>query len=248
MINLIMKEGILHMVNNSIEVQNIFSSIARKYDKLNSVLTFNIDKIWRKKAIQVCDLKSNDKVLDLCCGTGQMINYACRKVGKNTEVIGLDFNQEMLNVGYKRLNESIKEYKFKLLKGDILELPFKDNSFHCVTIAFGLRNIKDKSRALSEIYRVLKPGGKLVCLELSNPEFPVFRELHASYLTFVLPTIGYIGTKDKRAYTYLKDSVKNFMPKKKLKLLFDDTRFINTEYISLTGGIASIHYGVKELK
>jgi ubiquinone/menaquinone biosynthesis methyltransferases len=233
------------MVNNTIDVQNIFSSIAEKYDKLNSILTFNIDKLWRKKAIRVCDLKVNDKVLDLCCGTGQMIDYACRKVGKNTEVIGLDFNQEMINVGYKRLNHSIREYKYKLIKGDILQLPFEDNSFHCVTIAFGLRNIKDKNRALSEIYRVLKPGGKLVCLELSNPELPILKELHSAYLTFVLPTIGYIGTKDKGAYAYLRDSVKNFMPKKKLKLSFDDAGFINTGYISLTGGIASIHYGVK---
>lgn len=234
------------MMNNTIDVQNIFSSIAEKYDKLNSILTFNIDKLWRKKAIRMSDLKVNDKVLDLCCGTGQMIDYACRKVGKNTEIIGLDFNQEMINVGYKRLSQSIGDYKFKLLKGDILELPFGDNSFDCVTIAFGLRNIKDKNKALLEMYRVLRPGGKLVCLELSNPELPILKELHSAYLTFILPTIGYIGTKDKSAYAYLRDSVKNFMPKKKLKLLFDDTGFIRTGYISLTGGIASIHYGVKK--
>ena len=233
------------MVNNTMDVQNIFSSIAEKYDKLNSILTFNIDRLWRKKAIQLCDLETNDKVLDLCCGTGQMVNYACRKVGKNTEVIGVDFNQEMINVGYKRLDHSISDYKYKLIKGDILQLPFQDNSFDCVTIAFGLRNIKDKSRALSEIYRVLKPGGKLVCLELSNPELPIFKELHSAYLTYILPTIGYIGTKDRGAYTYLRDSVKNFMPKKKLKLAFDDVGFIKTRYVSLTGGIASIHYGVK---
>ncbi|OAA90614.1 bifunctional demethylmenaquinone methyltransferase/2-methoxy-6-polyprenyl-1,4-benzoquinol methylase UbiE [Clostridium ljungdahlii] len=234
------------MMNNTIDVQNIFSSIAENYDKLNSILTFNIDKVWRKKAIRVCDLKVDSKVLDLCCGTGQMINYACRKVGKNTEVIGLDFNQEMIDVGYKRLNQNIKAYNFRLIKGNVLELPFEDNSFHCVTIAFGLRNVKDKNRALSEMYRVLKPGGKLVCLELSNPELPILKELHSVYLTFVLPTIGYIGTKNKGAYAYLKDSIKNFMPKKKLKLLFDDTGFIRTGYISLTSGIASIHYGVKK--
>ncbi|WP_209700814.1 bifunctional demethylmenaquinone methyltransferase/2-methoxy-6-polyprenyl-1,4-benzoquinol methylase UbiE [Clostridium algifaecis] len=234
------------MVNNAIDIQNIFSSIAEKYDKLNSILTFNIDKLWRKKAIRICDLKINDKVLDLCCGTGQMIDYACRKIGKNTEITGLDFNQEMINVGYKRLKHSIGDYKYKLIKGDILQLPFEDNSFNYVTIAFGLRNIKNKNLALSEIYRILKPGGKLVCLELSNPELPILKELHSIYLTFVLPTIGYIGTKDKMAYSYLKDSVKNFMPKKKLKLLFDDIGFIRTGYISLTGGIASIHYGVKK--
>lgn len=233
------------MINNTLDVQNIFSSIAESYDKLNSILTFNIDKMWRKKAIRVCDLKADNKVLDLCCGTGQMISYACKKVGKNTEVVGLDFNQEMIDVGYKRLNQSIKDYKFRLIKGDVLKLPFEDNSFHCVTIAFGLRNIKNTNKALSEMYRVLRPGGKLVCLELSTPEIPILRELHSAYLNFVLPTIGYIGTKDKGAYIYLKDSVRNFMPKKKLKLCFDDAGFVNTGYISLTGGITSIHYGVK---
>lgn len=233
------------MINNTLDVQNIFSSIAEKYDKLNSILTFNIDKIWRKKAIKVCDLKINNKVLDLCCGTGQMINYACKKVGKSTEVIGLDFNQEMIDVGYKRLNHSIKGYKYNLIKGDVLELPFEDNSFDCVTIAFGLRNIKNRSKALSEMYRVLRPDGKLICLELSNPEAPIFRELHSLYLTYILPTVGYIGTKDKNAYTYLRDSVKYFVPKNILKYSFDDAGFKDTEYISLTGGIASIHYGIK---
>lgn len=233
------------MENNTIDLQNIFSSIARKYDKLNSVLTFNIDKMWRKKAIKACNLKVNDKVLDLCCGTGQMINYACKKVGKDTEVIGLDFNQEMLNVGYRRLNQSIGAYKFKLLRGDILELPFGDNSFDCVTIAFGIRNIKDKRKALSEIYRVLRPGGKLICLELSNPEMPFFKKLHSIYLTYILPTIGYIGTKDKNAYIYLSDSVKHFIPKNILKYSFNNVGFKDTGYISLTFGIASIHYGFK---
>ncbi|OAA92382.1 bifunctional demethylmenaquinone methyltransferase/2-methoxy-6-polyprenyl-1,4-benzoquinol methylase UbiE [Clostridium ljungdahlii] len=234
------------MVSNSLEVQNIFSSIAEKYDRLNSILTFNIDKLWRKKAIRVCDLKVDSKVLDLCCGTGQMINYACRKVGKNTEVIGLDFNQEMIDVGYKRLNQNIKAYNFKLIKGNVLELPFEDNSFHCVTIAFGLRNVKDKNRALSEMYRVLRPGGKLVCLELSNPEMPIFRELHSIYLNSILPTVGYLGTKDKNAYTYLRDSVKYFMSKDMLKHSFDNAGFKYTGYVSLTLGIASIHYGTKE--
>lgn len=203
------------------DVERIFSVIANRYDILNSILTLNIDKIWRKKAIKTCNIKEGQKVLDLCCGTGQMINYECKAVGKNTTVTGVDFSQEMLNVGAKRLNNSIKAYKFKLVRGSILELPFEENTFECITIAFGLRNIPDKNKALSEMYRVLKPGGKLVCLELSKPNIPILKNLYDLYFNYVLPAIGAIGTGDKKAYYYLRDSVNNFMSKKQLKQEFE---------------------------
>ena len=227
------------------DVERIFSVIANRYDILNSILTLNIDKIWRKKAIKTCNIKEGQKVLDLCCGTGQMINYECKAVGENTTVTGVDFSQEMLNVGAKRLNNSIKDYKFKLVRGSILELPFEENTFECITIAFGLRNISDKNKALSEMYRVLKPGGKLVCLELSKPNIPILKNLYDLYFNYVLPAIGAIGTGDKKAYYYLRDSVNNFMSKKQLKQEFEKRGFKDTEYKSLTFGTASIHYGIK---
>ena len=201
-------------MNDNLNVYNVFSSIANKYDAINTVLTLNIDRLWRKKAISICNLKEKDKILDLCCGTGKMVEYACKTIGKNTEVIGLDFNEAMLNVGNLRLNKSIKDYKYKLIKGNILFLPFKDMSFDYITIAFGLRNIEDKFKALSEIFRVLKPNGELVCLELSNPSMPVFRNFYSFYFNHVLPFIGYWGTGDKTAYRYLKNSVNNFMSKR----------------------------------
>lgn len=233
-------------MNNNVNVYNVFSSIANKYDVLNTVLTLNIDRLWRKKTIKICNLKEKDKVLDLCCGTGKMVEYACKAVGKNTEVIGLDFNEAMLNVGNSNLNQSLENYKYKLIKGNILSLPFNDMSFDCITIAFGLRNIKDKLKALSEIYRVLKPNGKLVCLELSNPSVPVLKDLYALYFNHVLPVIGYLGTRDKTAYRYLRDSVNSFMSKKELQLAFKKIGFIDTSYLSLTGGVSSIHYGKKK--
>jgi len=227
------------------DVHDIFSSIANKYDSLNSILTLNIDKIWRKKAIKICKLEEKHKVLDLCCGTGQMVDYACKAVGKNTEVIGLDFNEEMINVGYKRLNQSVKDYKYKLIKGDVMELPFEDNTFDCITIAFGLRNVPDKRKALLEMYRVLRPGGSLVCLELSKSGIPILKSIYDLYFNHMLPLIGYLGTRDKKAYYYLRDSVNSFMTKTQLKLEFDHCGFKNTDYISLTCGTASIHYGNK---
>ncbi len=233
------------MATAAIDIHDIFSSIAGKYDSLNSILTLNIDRLWRRKAIKISKIEKDSKVLDLCCGTGKMIEYECKKVGKDIEVVGLDFNQEMINVGYSQLNKSIKDYKYKLMKGDVMELPFEDNSFHCITIAFGLRNVQDKNKALLEMHRVLKPGGRLVCLELSKPEVPVLKNIYNAYFNDVLPLIGYLGTRDKKAYYYLRDSVNNFMTKKQLKAEFEKCGFINSEYISLTCGAASIHYGNK---
>ncbi|MBU3155915.1 bifunctional demethylmenaquinone methyltransferase/2-methoxy-6-polyprenyl-1,4-benzoquinol methylase UbiE [Clostridium estertheticum] len=229
------------------DVQGIFSSIATKYDKLNAILTLNIDKLWRKKAVKLCNIKENDKVLDLCCGTGKMIELECRAVGESTMVVGLDFNKEMINVGYKKLNKSLSGYKFNLIQGDAMELPFEDNSFHCITIAFGLRNVPNKIKAISEMYRVLKPGGKVICLELSKPKMPVFRNVYNLYFNFVLPVIGYLGTQDKAAYNYLRDSVNDFMTKKQLRHEFENVGFENSGFKSLTCGIASIHYGIKPL-
>lgn len=233
------------MAEINADVEKIFSIIAKRYDVLNSILTLNIDKLWRKKAIKICDIKEGDKVLDLCCGTGQMINYECKAVGKNTTVIGVDFNKEMLKVGAKRLNQSLEDYKYKLIKGSILELPFEENTFDYITIAFGLRNIPDKNKALREMYRVLKPGGKVVCLELSKPNVPILKNIYDLYFNYILPAIGSIGTGDKKAYYYLRDSVNNFMSKKQLKLAFKNNGLKNSQYKSLTFGIASIHYGTK---
>lgn len=233
------------MSETVIDVQAIFSSIANNYDKLNTILTLNIDKLWRKKAIKLCNIKENDKVLDLCCGTGKMIELECKAVGENNVVIGLDFNKEMLNVGYKKLNQSLKDYKFNLIQGDAMELPFEDNTFNCITIAFGLRNLPKKIKAISEMYRVLKPGGKVVCLELSKPEIPVLKNIYNLYFNFALPVIGYLGTQDKTAYYYLRDSVNGFMTKNQLRRKFKNAGFENSDYKSLTFGIASIHYGSK---
>ncbi len=231
----------------TINVHDVFSSIASKYDKLNTILTLNIDQLWRKNAVKLCTIKKNDKVLDLCCGTGKMIELECRAAGTNTEVVGLDFNKEMLNVGYKKLNKSLINYKFNLMQGDAMSLPFGDNTFNCITIAFGLRNVPDKRKSISEMYRVLKPGGKIVCLELSKPEMPIFRNVYNLYFNYVLPVIGYLGTQDKAAYDYLRDSVNGFMTKNHLRDEFRSVGFENSRFKSLTCGIASIHYGIKPL-
>lgn len=232
-------------MSDTIAIHNIFTSIASKYELMNTILTLNIDRLWRRKAIALCQLKEGSQVLDLCCGTGQMVEYACKIVGKNTEVIGLDFNEAMISIGNKKLGTSLKEYKYRMIQGDILELPFENNTFDCITIAFGLRNIKDKRKALSEMHRVLKTGGKVICLELSKPEISLVNNIYNIYFNHVLPIIGYFLTKDKKAYFYLRDSVNGFMTKNELKREFDKIGFKDTAYKSLNLGIASIHYGTK---
>ncbi len=225
-------------------VHAIFSAIAHQYDRLNTVLSWGTDRLWRHQAIRQCRLQPGDAALDLCCGTGMMIPPLARGVGSDTFVVGLDFNAEMLKVAHQRLSKHPK-LNYQLVEGNVLSLPFESASFSCVTIAFGLRNIPDIPEALSQIYRVLKPGGRLVCLELSNPELPVFKDLYGLYFNHVLPVVGYLGTGNHQAYTYLRDSVKRFLSKKELLQAFQEAGFQQSFYQSLTGGIAALHVGRK---
>lgn len=226
-------------------VNNIFTSIAKRYDLINTILTLNIDNIWRKKTVALCQLKKHDKILDLCCGTGQMCLKLVKAHVRGISVTGLDFNDEMLKVARKKLDPLSDSYSIALIQGDILALPFPDKEFNVVTIAFGIRNIAEKETAFAEIRRVLKPGGRIICLELSKPDMFLFRNIYSLYFDHLLPFVGYLVSRDKAAYYYLRNSVNHFMSKPQLKSLMSDSGLVNVDYMSLSGGIASIHYGNK---
>src|ERR1035437_10055091 len=160
-------------------VNNIFTSIAKRYDLINTILTLNIDNIWRKKTVALCQLKKHDKILDLCCGTGQMCLKLMKADVSDISVTGLDFNDAMLKIAHEKLDPLSDTADIDLIQGDILALPFPDKEFDVVTIAFGIRNVADKVKAFAEIIRVLKPGGRVICLELSKPDLFLFRNFYA---------------------------------------------------------------------
>ncbi|MBX3265213.1 MAG: bifunctional demethylmenaquinone methyltransferase/2-methoxy-6-polyprenyl-1,4-benzoquinol methylase UbiE [Acidobacteria bacterium] len=218
----------------------MFSGIARRYDLLNHVLSGNTDKRWRRKVRALLEdilAHENAVVLDVACGTGDLSIEL--KTNAKARVIGSDFCHPMLAVARE------KTERIPWIEGDALAMPFGDESFNAVTIAFGLRNLANFRDGLVELRRILKPGGRLVVLEFSSPVVPGFRQAFNFYFTRVLPRIGGIVSGDRGAYEYLPDSVSKFPDQKALAALMRECGFDDVEYRNLTGGIAAIHTGLR---
>lgn len=225
-------------------VRSMFSGIARRYDLLNHVLSLNIDKGWRRRVSRMLRPILDDRdavVLDVACGTGDLSielrqNAAAR-------VIGIDFCRPMLEIAFTKAAGQSHEIPF--VEGDAMSLAFSDNSFDAVTIAFGLRNLPNFQKGLTELRRVLKPGGKLVILEFSSPVVPGFRQLFNFYFSHILPRIGGAVSGSSAAYEYLPDSVSKFPAQKALAAMMAEIGFTDVNYQNLTGGIAALHSGIK---
>ncbi len=221
-------------------VRAMFSGIARRYDLLNHLLSMNVDKRWRRlvrKKLQSILDRPDTQVLDVACGTGDL-SIELQSHAK-AKVIGTDFCRPMLAVA------ATKDNRIPFVEGDAMNLGFADNTFHAATIAFGLRNLSNFADGLSELHRILKPGGKLVVLEFSSPIVPGFRQAFNFYFTRVLPRIGGAVSGSRGAYEYLPDSVSKFPDQKRLAALMRETGFDDVDYTNLTGGIAAIHIGTK---
>jgi len=214
--------------DKSKKIQKMFSEISDKYDFLNHFLSFGQDFYWRKKVANIVKTLPNDKVLDVACGTSDLAIEIYKKTGKN--IIGVDFCYEMLKLGKK------KSDKILFINGDATNLPIKNNYFDIVTIAFGIRNIPDRLKALREFYRVLKKKGFLIILEFSIPDNLLFR----FYFEKILPLLGGIFSK-KEAYTYLPDSVKNFPDVKSFKKEIENSGFYKIKIFSLSFGTVKIY-------
>ena len=227
-------------------VRQMFSDIAPRYDLLNHLLSFNVDRGWRKallKRVAPILERPDARVLDLCCGTGDVL-LALQAVAL-TPLMGADFCHPMLVTAAAKINA--RKFASKLFEADALELPLAANSLDAITIAFGFRNLANYRAGLAEFARVLKPGGVLAILEFSHPPGFLLRHAYGFYAKAVLPLVGALISGSRAAYTYLPESVAKFPRAEELRVLFEENGFSQARFDLLTGGIAALHSGEKPL-
>jgi demethylmenaquinone methyltransferase / 2-methoxy-6-polyprenyl-1,4-benzoquinol methylase len=225
-------------------VHHVFEKISDKYDTMNSIISFQRHKAWRRDVMKEMDVPKGAAALDVCCGTGDWSIALAEVTGPKGKVIGLDFSKNMLAVA-KEKKEHLHFDQLEFIHGNAMELPFKDNSFDYVTIGFGLRNVPDYMTVLKEMHRVVKPGGKVVCLETSQPSLFGFKQLYFFYFRFIMPLFGRIFAKSYKEYAWLNESTRDFPDKNTLKNMFMDAGFGKVKVKSYTGGVAAMHLATK---
>lgn len=225
-------------------VHRVFEKIYENYDQMNSVISFKRHIAWRKDTMKRMNVTPGAKALDLCCGTADWTISLANAVGPTGKVIGLDFSKNMLKIGQQKI-EQLRLNQVELIHGNAMELPFPDNSFDYVTIGFGLRNVPDYTQVLREMYRVVKPGGKVVCLETSQPTLIGFKQIYRFYFRFIMPLFGKIFAKSYQEYSWLQESARDFPGMKELANMFKNVGFENIMIKSYTGGVAAMHLAFK---
>ena len=225
-------------------VKGVFDSVANKYDLMNDLMSVGIHRLWKRATVQMSNLKENDTVLDVAGGTGDLAVLFSEIVGNQGKVYLSDINEKMLEIGRDRVLDS-GLLNIKSLVADAEDLPFPDNSFDCISIAFGIRNVTNKDKALKEFNRCLKPDGRLLVLEFSKPESSLVSDLYDLYSFNFLPHLGQWIAGDSESYEYLAESIRMHPNQDEFLKMMDDADFINTEYQNMTGGIVALHYGDK---
>lgn len=227
------------------KVADVFHSVAARYDLMNDLMSGGIHRLWKRFTIELSGVRPRHRVLDIAGGTGDLALKFSKLVGPEGRVILADINASMLAVGRDRLIDAGRLDNLDFVQADAQHLPFADDSFDCVTIAFGLRNVTDKNLALQSMFRVLKPGGRLLVLEFSRPGNPLLSKLYDDYSFQVLPRLGKLITSDADSYRYLAESIRMHPDQETLKNMLGDAGFQNVSYHNLTGGIVALHRGIK---
>jgi demethylmenaquinone methyltransferase/2-methoxy-6-polyprenyl-1,4-benzoquinol methylase len=226
-------------------VADVFRSVAPKYDLMNDLMSFGIHRIWKRFTLELAGVRPGHKVLDLAGGTGDLAIKFSRIVGDNGKVVLADINDAMLDVGRDRLMDAGCAHNTEVAQVNAEALPFADNTFDCITIAFGLRNVTDKDKALASMCRVLKPGGRLLVLEFSKPASQNLSKAYDIYSFTVLPKLGKAVANDEESYRYLAESIRMHPDQETLKGMMENAGFVRVEYFNMTGGIVALHRGFK---
>lgn len=226
-------------------VAGVFNSVADKYDLMNDVMSFGIHRIWKKLTLAQTGLKKGQRALDVAGGTGDLAAGMSKQVGPDGEVVMSDINDAMLEQGRRRLIDRGIAGNIKFVQANAEDLPFEDNSFDCITIGFGLRNVTHQDRALASMYRVLKPGGRLLILEFSRPVMPGLDKAYDFYSFNILPKMGKVIANDEDSYRYLAESIRMHPDQETLKQMMQDAGFERCTYHNMSGGIVALHKGYK---
>lgn len=225
------------------QVAQMFDNISHRYDFLNHLLSFNIDKLWRKKVVRMAAVHGPKKVLDVATGTADLA-LALRKTGAH-EIIGVDISEGMLSIGREKVQRQNLDAVIRLDLGDSEALPYEEHYFDLITVAFGVRNFENLDTGLAEIRRVLRPGGQLLILEFSQPGNPVFRAFYGFYSSYILPLLGKLVSRDQSAYTYLPESVGAFPYGSRFVEHLQKVGFEKNTFQPVTFGVATVYESYK---
>ena len=226
-------------------VAGVFHSVADNYDLMNDLMSAGIHRLWKHMTIEMSGVRKGHKVLDIAGGTGDLAAKFSKIVGSEGSVVLADINESMLKVGRDRLIDRGITENVTFSQADAQYLPFPDNTFNVITIAFGLRNVTDKDMALRSMLRVLKPGGKLLILEFSKPTSSLLSKIYDTYSFNVLPRLGKVFANDSDSYKYLAESIRMHPDQSTLLHMLDSAGFENTDFHNMTGGVVALHRGIK---
>ena len=226
-------------------VADVFHSVASRYDLMNDLMSGGIHRVWKRFTIELSGVRTGNAVLDIAGGTGDLAARFSDIVGAKGRVVLADINDSMLKVGRDKLLDNGRMSNLEFVQADAQYLPFPDDTFDCITIAFGLRNVTDKDRALRSMLRVLKPGGRLLVLEFSKPDNPLLSKAYDTYSFKVLPMMGRLVANDADSYQYLAESIRMHPDQETLKDMMEEAGFSRFEFHNMTGGVVALHKGVK---